>query len=333
MWMFLLSAGAAFVLVGLMLLITRRTGLVDMPGSRSSHSKPIPTGAGVALIAALWLASGLYPLFADAIQTGTDMFPGWIPLLLMPASLLCFVGFLDDRRSLAAGTRLLVQLIAALMFMFGIRGALGEMVWLVAPGLVFLIWSMNAYNFMDGSHGMAGMQGLIGGVSLAGCLLLADAPGLSLAAASLAGVCAGFVPWNAPRARIFMGDSGSVALGFLFAGLGLYAYVGGLLSLPVVLLLQIIFHLDAGLTLLSRIRNKERWYTAHRRHVYQRLLVNGWTHGQVLSLYTALNALLVAPAMVVATLQGQWSWAIFGFVTGILSLAWYTVSLKLGKGS
>lgn len=130
-----------------------------------------------------------------------------------------------------------------------------------------------------------------------------------------------------------MGDAGSVPLGFLFSGLGLYAFVNGYLGLPVILLLLITLHVDAGLTLLSRMRNKERWYTAHRRHVYQRLLVRGWTHGQVLGLYAALSGLLVAPAMVAATLYGQWSWVFFGGVTVLLSLAWYTVSLKLGRGS
>jgi Fuc2NAc and GlcNAc transferase len=283
------------------------------------------------LILALWLASAVYPLLSGL--SAATLWPGWFAWLLAPASVLSLVGFVDDRQGLSARLRLLVQLGMALIFLVGIHDVLAGQAWLVAPGLLALVWTMNAFNFMDGSNGMAGMQGLFSGSLLSLCLYLAGAPELALAAAAIAGVCAGFLPWNAPRARVFMGDSGSVPLGFLFAGLALLAYAGDVLVLPVVLLCLIAFHIDAGMTLLSRIRNNERWYTAHRRHVYQRLLDGGWTHLQVVALYSAINGLVVAPAMVLGTLHGNWSWAIFGAVTATLMMCWYTVSLKLGEDS
>jgi len=331
MWMFLLSAITAFVLVGIMVFISGRFGLLDTPGPRSSHSAPTPTGAGVALVSALWIAGWLYPLLPLSAQT--PVFPGWITLLLVPAALLCLVGFVDDHHPLSARLRLLVQLGAALYLLLGLHDSLSGTPWLVLPGLFALLWTMNAYNFMDGSNGMAGMQGLFSGALMSVCLLLADAPVLGLATAAIAGACAGFLPWNVPRARIFLGDAGSVPLGFLFAGLGLLAYLGGYLSLPVVLLTVLTFHIDAGLTLLTRMVNKERWYTAHRRHVYQRLLVHGWSHSQVLMLYLALNLIVIAPATLLGTLHGQWAWALMMIATVILVLAWFAVSLRLGESA
>ncbi len=330
MWMLLLSALITFILVGIMVFVARRFGLVDIPGARSSHSIPTPTGAGVALILALWLVSGLYPLLPGA---DGETFPDWITLLLVPASVLCLVGYVDDHRALSARLRLLVQFAAALYLLIGLRDSLAGMPWLAVPGLIALLWTMNAYNFMDGSNGMAGMQGLFSGALMSLCLSLVGAPALALATAAIAGACAGFLPWNAPRARIFLGDAGSVPLGFLFAGLGLMAYVGGYLPLPVVLLTLLIFHLDAGLTLLTRMANKERWYTAHRRHVYQRLLAHGWSHSQVLMLYLALNVIVIAPATLLGTLHGQWAWALMMIAGVVLVLAWYAVSLRLGEGA
>lgn len=330
-WLFLFSAAGAFILVGIMAASAPRFAMLDAPGPRSSHDVPTPTGAGVALITALWLACGLYLLLPG---TAFGDFPaGWLPLLLAPASLLCLVGFVDDRRSLSARLRLMVQLAVSLVLLAGLRNELSTMPWAVLPALLAVVWTMNAYNFMDGSNGLAGMQGLFSGLMLALCLLLAGAPELGLAAAALAGVCAGFLPWNTPRAKIFLGDAGSVPLGFLFAGLALMAYLQEGLPLPVLILSLMLFHIDAGLTLLSRIRNKEQWYTAHRRHVYQRLLTHGWTHGQVLLLFTAINGLIVAPAMVLGTFYGDWSWVILASVTTVLSLTWYAVSLKLGEGT
>lgn len=330
-WMFLLSAGTSFVLVGAMAAFAQHQGLVDTPGVRSSHKAPTPTGAGLAMILALWLVSLSYPLLFGAAPA--TLWPGWFTWLLAPASLLCLVGFVDDRHPLSARLRLVVQAIAACVLLWGVHESLVNAAWVFVPGLLALVWTMNAYNFMDGSNGMAGMQGLFSGAVLSLCLVLGGAPELGLAAAAIAGVCAGFVPWNAPRARIFMGDAGSVPLGFLFAALALVAYARGVLLLPVALLLLIAFHMDAGLTLLTRIRNKERWYTAHRGHVYQRLLDHGWTHGQVLLLYSAVNGFVVAPAMVLGTLNSNWSWAIFGVVTAVLAMCWYTVSLKLREGT
>jgi Fuc2NAc and GlcNAc transferase len=253
----------------------------------------------------------------------------WTLILLPLASVLCVVGFIDDRRGLSARLRLVVQILAATGLLFQLNHPLPFAPWLYPLALIWLVWTMNAYNFMDGSNGMAGMQGVFSGVMLALVLLLNDAPVLALAAASLAAVCAGFLPWNAPIAKIFMGDSGSVPLGFLLAGLSLAALAEGKLNIPILLMLLLPFHIDAGLTLLSRICNKERWYTPHNNHVYQKLLNRGWTHGRVLQLYAAINALLVAPAVILGTLYPEGSWVVFGVITGALVTAWYSVLLKL----
>lgn len=320
---FVLSLG----LVGLVGLVARRAAFLDAPGPRSSHASPTPTGAGLGMVLAL-LATGVLVGFDPQEARWGAVYPRiWLPAL-GGALVLAVVGFADDVRGLPVTPRLLAQLAAA-----------GLLVWVLAPGawwigaasVLGLTWTMNAVNFMDGSNGMAGAEGVFAGALLTWVFHQGGAPGLALAAASVSAICAGFLPWNAPRARLFMGDAGSVPLGFLLGGLCLAGALGGFLSWPQALLVLAVFHVDAGLTLLRRMRLRERWYTPHRTHAYQRLVAHGWTHGRVALLYTALNVIIVAPGVMLGTLDERWAWASAAVAFMLLAVAWYAVSLKLGE--
>ncbi len=315
----------SFTLTGLFTAHARRTGRLDRPGARSSHATPTPTGAGLGVILALMLTAALAAVLDDGAGSGVST-EWW---LAGGALLLSALGFRDDAVGVPAGLRLLVQVLAA----SALAVALGvtDVLW-IALLVLWLTWTMNAFNFMDGSDGMAGVQGAFSGLLLAWAFLREPgAEGMAIMAAAVAGVCAGFLPWNLPTARVFMGDAGSVPLGWLISGLAVAGAVGGIIAWPLVLLVLAPFYVDAGLTLLARIRRGERWYTAHRTHVYQRLIAQGWTHGQVLLAYTALNLTIVAPAALLGMNRPDWAWWLAAGALGLIAAGWCIVSLKLGK--
>jgi Fuc2NAc and GlcNAc transferase len=244
--------------------------------------------------------------------------------------LLSALGWLDDRRGVSAAIRLAVQVLVSFALLALLSVGLVSLSWwswlLYALALVGV---MNAYNFMDGSNGMAGFQGAFAGLLLAGLYWQAAAPELAVPALLLAAACLGFLPVNFPLARVFMGDSGSVPLGF-----GLAALIGlginqGVLSLPVGLMVLGVFLVDSSLTLLKRVFQGERWYTAHKQHVYQRLIAQGWPHSRVLLLYQAINMFLVAPVILLARMYPNLAWTLAGVVFLLLTTGWYLASLRL----
>ena len=334
---FWLAAALACLGVGLTLGYARKAGMLAHPGARDSHHSPIPTGGGLGMITALALFSWL-PLAGPHLDS-------WWRALLVPAALLmCVLGWLDDRHPLSWKLRLSVQ-VAVSIGLLVLLPQLGSMEWSadglqthVLPGwlawpilLLCLVGIMNVYNFMDGSNGMAGSQGLFAGLMLAWLGVQAGQAGFALAALLVAAACLGFLPWNLPRARIFMGDAGSIPLGLLLGALCLLAAGQGMLPLPAVLLVLGVFLVDAGLTLIRRLIRGERWYTAHRQHLYQKLIDQGWTHTQALLLYQGINCLLIAPAMVIMAHNQQLVWPLTGTLIALLVAAWTIASLKLGN--
>ncbi len=261
-------------------------------------------------------------------RIGSRAFPSPFGLLVIGAFGLSLLGLWDDARGVSAIWRLLVQLVAATGLVLALQVSVP---WQMVFFILALTWTMNAYNFMDGSDGMAGMQAMLSGGFLAVLFHQAGDPGLMLASLVVAGAAVGYLPWNWPPARCFMGDAGSVPLGWLLGGLCLVGVVQGSVSWPAALLVLAVFHVDAGLTLLRRVWRGERWYTAHRTHVYQKLMAQGWDHGQVLLAYAALNLFIVAPALVVVGLKPSWGWIGALSAVTMLVIAWGAVSLKLGR--
>ena len=192
-----------------------------------------------------------------------------------------------------------------------------------------LVWLMNLYNFMDGSHGMAGFEGVFVASCFTVLAWLSDHTALALLGGVIAGACAGFLPWNFPRPRIFMGDAGSVPLGFMLGVLLALGLVESAITLPQALLLLIVFLVDASLTLLRRVIRGERWYTPHKQHVYQRLIAQGWTHSRVLLAYQAINLVVVVPALVLVNKVPAYTWPVTALVVVALSAGWYAASSRL----
>jgi UDP-N-acetylmuramyl pentapeptide phosphotransferase/UDP-N-acetylglucosamine-1-phosphate transferase len=317
------TVGLSWLLTGLATWYSSRAGLLDCPGERHSHRDPTPRGGGAGLVLALVVATAWY---------AADLLPGYWKVCIAPgALLLALLGWWDDHRSLGAGLRFLVQLAVSLLLVAcaakagWLKGA-----WSMAAGVLFVLWMTNLYNFMDGSNGMAGLQGVFAGAVLAWLFAASgDAPSMLLALL-LAAACAGFLPWNIGRARVFMGDVGSLFLGFSFATVLLLGVGSGALALPVALLVMALFLADGTLTLASRVLRGERWYNAHRQHLYQRLIAHGWSHARVAALYQAVNLSLVLPGIWVAANFPALAWPVAVGTALLLGLSWYLLTRKFG---
>lgn len=177
---------------------------------------------------------------------------------------------------------------------------------------------------------MAGFQGVFAGLLLAVFFQDGGQYAMALLALSVAAACAGFLPLNFPMARVFMGDVASVPLGFIFASFAVYGMQTGSLSLSISILIMSIFIVDATLTLFTRVLSGEQWYTAHAQHVYQRLIIQGWSHRQVLIAYQAINVILVLPALVLAEKHPQYAMVITGLTLLLLGVCWYFANRRLG---
>ena len=312
----------SFLLTGLATWYAGGQGLIDHPGERHSHTVATPRGGGAGLILTLVIFSWL-----NFSVHGGFWMHGALPGIVV----LSLLGWWDDHASLSARFRFLIQLaVSSYLIGYALQsGWQGGVLQLAGAGL-FLLWMTNLYNFMDGSNGMAGAQGVFGGVVLACLFEQAGDHTSAMAAALLAACCLGFLPWNLGRARVFMGDTGSLALGFALGSLLIFGVATGAFSLPVALMVMLVFLTDSSLTLLLRVLKGERWYTAHKQHLYQRLIAHGWTHGRVLLFYQAINLTLVVPGIVVADNYPALAWIVALAMILVMGLGWLLVLRNIG---
>jgi UDP-N-acetylmuramyl pentapeptide phosphotransferase/UDP-N-acetylglucosamine-1-phosphate transferase len=318
-----LTVVLSWALTGLATWYASRVELLDHPGDRHSHQHATPRGGGAGLVVALMSATAL--LMPTSI-------PAWWPSCVAPGLvILAVTGWWDDHRSLSVRLRFFVQLAVTLYLLLCTASydRIGGVIPMAFAGL-FIIWMTNLYNFMDGSNGMAGLQGVFAGSVLAGLFWQAGDGQSALLGLLTAAACAGFLPWNLGRARVFMGDVGSLALGFAFAAMLVHGVGSGAFALPVGLLVMLLFLADATLTLLVRVIKGERWYNAHRQHLYQRLIAHGWSHGRVALFYQGINMTLVLPGVWVAVLYPALAWPLTASLVLIFSVGWYVLTGKTG---
>ncbi|KAF1056549.1 MAG: putative undecaprenyl-phosphate N-acetylglucosaminyl 1-phosphate transferase [Pseudomonas delhiensis] len=312
----LLVLGAAFAwgLTGLFRRYALAASLLDVPNSRSSHSVPTPRGGGVAFILGF--------LLMLVVGRGLGLVDTVVLWAYLPAGcVVAVVGFLDDRRGIPARWRLLAHFLAGALLLFAIGGlAPVDLPWGVTRlrwvgsilALIYLVWLLNLYNFMDGIDGIASLEAI--SVCLAGALCAWWVGGASHSLwlpLMLAAAVAGFLIWNFPPARIFMGDAGSGFIGLVLGGLSLQAAWQAPQLLWSWLILLGVFIVDATWTLLHRLLRGERVYEAHRSHAYQRAS-RRWGQHRIVSLsITAINVIWLTPlSLVVAS----------GLLTGALGL-------------
>lgn len=271
--------------------------LIDIPNQRSSHSVPTPRGGGVAIVLSFLLVLAALGWANHITATLAIAFIG-------SGGCIALVGFLDDHGHIAARWRLLAHFCGAAWVLYYLGGlppldvvgySLPSGVFSLVIGGFYVVWLLNLYNFMDGIDGLASVQAI--SVCVGGALLycLVGQPGGALLPVVLACAVAGFLVWNFPPAKIFMGDAGSGFLGIMLAALSIQAaWVQPQLFFSWLILLGV-FIVDATLTLLIRLCRGQKVYQAHRSHGYQHAAIRYRSHFRVTMAVLAINCVWLFP--------------------------------------
>ncbi|WAP52810.1 glycosyltransferase family 4 protein [Arthrobacter sp. ATA002] len=293
-----LCAGAAFLASLLLpfgfIPLLRRLGVLDIPNERSSHTKVVIRGVGVTIAAGVLLGLALSLLTGlVAVDRSIVLILG---LLTAAASLL---GWIEDFRGLSVRVRAGLQLVLGIAGTAALVWTMEQSYWWIPVGALAIAAYINVANFMDGVNGISGLHGITVGVLFSVGGVLGDQVWMTVAGAVTAAAFAAFLPWNLGRGSVFMGDVGSYLLGASVAGIAVAGFLAGV-NVEYLLFPVLIYLADTFSTLLMRVSRGERWYAAHRQHVYQRLTDAGLSHLQSASVVTACTALTGAAGLVVA---------------------------------
>jgi UDP-N-acetylmuramyl pentapeptide phosphotransferase/UDP-N-acetylglucosamine-1-phosphate transferase len=295
------SAAATWLAIG----YARRRRLIDEPGVRRSHTEPTPRGGGIGIAIAVLACACAPALFRPALSRLTA------PALAISVAIVAVVGWIDDHRGLSARWRFAAHCLAAIVFLapvivplilvpeavehrFSVSAAIAWIV--VAATVLAIVWFINLHNFMDGIDAILAAQSIFVFSALA---FLCARAGETHAGqiAVFAAATLGFLPFNFPRARIFMGDVGSGVLGLLIAVAVLWQMSARQTAIASGIILCSAFVTDATCTLISRMIRGRRWYSAHREHLYQWLARSGFSHAEVVALYMGWNLVIALPVV------------------------------------
>lgn len=262
-WWGAVMLAVAVSLAALQLLLSRlRQFALDIPNHRSLHETPVPRTGGWAIVVGVFIALLWAPV---EMRAGT----------VSAFALLLAVSLADDLRPVSARLRFAVQLGSVALLLSDISAGLAW--WLIPLLVVGGVWVVNLYNFMDGMDGFAGSMTSIGFTTLAGISLYRGEPELAGICGIVAASSAVFLYYNWPAARIFLGDAGSTTIGLAVFAVSIYGWHQSVFGAAVPLLIFSPFWLDATYTLLRRMANGERWWEAHRQHLYQRSALRAGT--------------------------------------------------------
>jgi Fuc2NAc and GlcNAc transferase len=281
----------AVVLTGLMVKFSWLFGLVDKPDERRTHTLPTPRGGGLA-IALIFTSMVFQPIYLTALAIAA-------------------MGFWDDIKNLSAKFRFLLQFLIGGFALYEFNGFQAiQLFGLAIPMLcflIFIVWMTNLYNFMDGINGLAGLEAVFFSLSMAFLSKHHLNEWFVLASASL-----GFLVWNFPKAKIFLGDVGSQFFGFLFALMLVREAAHSPVHFISGLILMGVFLVDATFTLMTRILTKQKFSQAHRSHAYQILWKKfNSSHAKVTLLMMFVNVFWLLP----------WAYAVcYGYVPSVLGL-------------
>jgi len=326
-WLLLLVGIVSWGMTGLLRRYFINQSLIDIPNARSSHSKPTPRGGGVAVV--ITYSIGLIILW-DMLLLDNLPFVG----LLGAGLLVAAIGFIDDYGHVAVGWRLLAHFFAAVWISFffeglpplPLMGIVFNMGWVGNLLLVFaLVWLINLYNFMDGIDGIAGVEAIFLTVAMGIIFVFVfKHEEIAILHILMSAAVVGFLIWNFPQAKIFMGDAGSGFVGLMLGALALYSAHIEPLMLWVWFILFGVFIVDATYTLIRRLLRGDKIYQAHCSHAYQNAARKCTKHSPVTLVVLAINLLWLLP----------WSLAVaFELVDGVVGilcsyipllwLAWY----------
>jgi UDP-N-acetylmuramyl pentapeptide phosphotransferase/UDP-N-acetylglucosamine-1-phosphate transferase len=302
----------------LLIRLLRRRGVLDRPNERSSHAVPTPLGGGIAVIGTV--LTGWFVLSAC----------GWATALLVPvavaAALLAAVSWLDDLSGLPALVRLVAQAAAVATGLAALPAPAQAGLWIGSPAALAVLgfawlWWVNLYNFMDGIDGIASTEtaAITAGLLMFAAIGRGVDPSLALLAAPVLGAALGFLFWNWSPARIFLGDVGSVPLGYLTGYLLLGLVLAG--AWKIALILPSYFIADASITLARRLLRGEPVWRAHRQHFYQQAVRRGLGHAAVVRRVMFADLLLVGCGWAAENGAGAAALAAAAVVVAVLLVA------------
>lgn len=286
-----------------------RYDLLDVPNARSSHDLPTPRGGGIGIVISFFV--GILLLHILGLVS--------LPLLVSFLSggiLLACIGLLDDFRHVPARVRIFFHFLAAGIVLYLLGGMpplnLGFAIWNwqgigILVGLLGLVWLINLYNFMDGIDGLAGSEALFVSSAIAFLLFLKGDYQLIPIFLLLASAAGGFLIWNWSPARVFMGDTGSGFLGFVFGVLIIATIANGSLTPWQWLIILGCFWVDATLTLMQRIIRGEPWYQAHCSHAFQQAVKKTRCHERVVLGVLYINILWLLPIAILSIYIPKWT--------------------------
>jgi len=316
---------------------TSLLSILAHPNERTLHSMPTPQTGGLAIIGSVVISLIAVGSLLVMMQPSKTLLPkglGSGSLWIVASMLLVFVvSFVDDCIGLPASLRLGVQAFSALIIIGGVGLSLSSIPIPGGPTIqlglaagpvsaVLLVWMANLYNFMDGMDGFAGGMTVFGFGTLAYFGWEANVPVMLIIASLVAMSALGFLLHNFPPARIFMGDGGSITVGFLAGTLMLLGMRDGIFEFWVPVIVFSPFILDATVTLIRRTLRRERIWEAHREHYYQRLVLSGWSHGRAVLLEYGVMGLCAGLAILYHHAAEYWRL--------IILTAWLILFLSLG---
>lgn len=308
-----------------------KKNIIDNPNERSSHSIPTPRGGGVAVVCSY--------LLALAVLIYSQQLTLHIGLILMVAGFaIALLGFLDDHGHINSMLRLAIHFLVAIAAVISLGGfaevtvfndiQLGFFANIIA--VLFLVWLLNLYNFMDGINGIASVEAITTTVSMAILYFLLNTSLNSDMLWLLAACVFGFLLWNFPKAKIFMGDACSGFLGLTLGILALIALKENLALFCAWIICLGVFVVDATYTLIKRVVNGYKMYDAHRSHSYQILSRKWGSHTPVTLAVVAINLFWLFPIAYITATQ-QWAYPEFAVLIAYLPLLFLAIKLKAGN--
>lgn len=329
--LFLIFFVLAFGFTYFMRAYALKKNIIDNPNERSSHSVPTPRGGGVAVVCSYLLALAIL-MYSQQLTLHIGF------TLIAAGFVIALLGFLDDHGHINSMLRLVIHFLVAIGVVISLDGfsevavfnglQLGFITNIIA--VLFLVWLLNLYNFMDGINGIASVEAITTVVSMALLYLLLHTSLNSDILWLLAACVFGFLLWNFPKAKIFMGDACSGFLGLTLGILALIALKENLALFCAWIICLGVFVVDATYTLIKRVLNGYKMYDAHRSHSYQILSRRWGSHTPVTLIVAAINLFWLFPIAYMTVIQ-QWAYPELAVLIAYLPLVLLAIKLKAGN--
>lgn len=295
-----MSAAITFLLIKM----PAKFSALDNPNERSLHDIPTPRTGGVAMLLSVIITSLIF-LYNQNLDISLN--------IILAGVMVVVISLLDDFRPVKSIVRLVVHIASAVIVVRtgfvieSISMPWGDLnilpIWASVLTVVFIVWMINLYNFMDGMDGLAAGMSIFGFLTFAVIGYLEHHYGFSIICLVLVASSAGFLVWNFPPAKIFMGDLGSAVYGYIVAVLAIYAHINNIIPILISIILFSPFIFDATVTLIRRIYNREKFWQAHNKHFYQQLVLSRLGHKKVLMYEYTL--MIVCSILVIAVYNAQ----------------------------